>query len=409
MAPHPPPLRVRERSVLLALVAGLFGGALSSLLLVSLDLATHLQTKNPSLLYFLPVAGLFIGGLYQQFGGRSVKGTNLVVEEIHRPTERTPGRMVPLVYATSILSHLFGASVGREGVAVQMSAGLADQLSRFFRISKEERTTLLQAGSAAGFAGALGTPFAGFVFGLEVLRPELPFKFERALECAIAAFVAIGVTHFFGIHHTRYGVLPSGLPLFSLHLGFAALVLGAATGLMVRIFIATTEALSLLSKSLFHSFGARAFCGGCLIIGTTFLVGNHDSIGLGIPKIQSSFIAASSASLPFEKLLFTALSIGFGFKGGEFIPLVFIGATLGSSLALLLQVPIAFAAACGVTSAFGSAARVPFALSLFAGEHFYPGFIIYALAANFAARWVVGSTATIFPSQHLLRITSFAP
>ncbi|MBS1963803.1 MAG: chloride channel protein [Bdellovibrionales bacterium] len=386
------------RNLGLAAFAGLLGGITSSVFLFSLDWAAEKQRNEPWLLWLLPVAGLIVGGLYDRFAGRAAGGTNLLIEEIHDPRERTPGRTTPLILSTTLISHLFGASVGREGTSVQMGASLADQLSRFFRLSPTDRRVLLQAGSAAGFAGALGAPLAGWVFGMEVLTKGIRFRPIYALECALGAFVAIGVTRLSHAPHTVYGVLPD-LPLFSWTLTLAAVAVGLLVGLLVRVFIHLTEALAELSKLLSSRLAVRAFLGAFVVMGLAALFGNRDSLGLGIPSIQSAMVTSSPLPLAFEKLVATATSIASGFRGGEFIPLVFMGATAASAVSGLLAVTPAFAAACGITASFGSAARVPFALSIFAAEHFTPVFLFYALVANGAARLTLGREATIFPSQ----------
>ncbi len=386
------------RNLVLAAFAGLLGGFTSSIFLISLAWVSHQQLTQPNLLYFLPVAGLFVGGLYDRFGDRAGRGTNLVIEEIHDPKERTPGRTTPLIFFTTLISHLFGASVGREGTAVQMGATLADQLARFFHLSGEDRRVLLKAGAAAGFAGALGAPIAGLVFGMEVLTKGARFKLLHFFECAIAAFIAIGVARLLRVQHTVYGHIPE-FPAFSPKFLLAAVICGLVVGLLVRVFIELTEVLGEVSKLFSKSLAVRAFLGAFVVIALAAIFGNRDSLGLGIPTIQASLLTSSPLPLALEKLVQTAVSIASGFRGGEFIPLVFIGATAASAISGFLAVSPAFAAACGITASFGSAARVPLALSFFAAEHFTPMFFLYALVANGAARLMVGQEATIFPSQ----------
>jgi len=383
---------------MLAGLAGILGGSASSAFLIALEWVTRKQTGEPNVLYFLPLAGLVVGGLYDRFGDRAGYGTNLIIAEIHDPRARTPGRTTPMIFFTTLVSLLFGASVGREGAAVQMGASLADQMSRFLHVSNEDRRVLLMAGAAAGFASALGAPIAGTVFGMEVLSRRLRFKPVHIVECAVAAYVAVGTTRILHAPHTRFGSIEE-LALFSPKSLVAALAFGLLVGLLVRSFIVLTEGLSELAKLFSSSLAVRAFAGGFVVIALAFLFGNRDSTGLGIPSIQSAFLTSSALPLAFEKIIMTSVSIASGFRGGEFIPLVFIGATATSAISGLFSVTPAFAAACGISASFGSAARVPLALSLFAAEHFSPSLFVYALVANVAARAVVGEEATLFPSQ----------
>lgn len=386
------------RNLSLAAAAGILGGLASATFLIALESVAKAQRSEIGLLYFLPVAGLLVGGLYDRFGGRAGQGTNLVIGEIHAPTTRLPGRTTPLIFFTTLASHLFGASVGREGAAIQMGASLSDQLSRFFHLSPEDRRVLLKAGAAAGFAGALGAPLAGLIFGMEFVTKNARFKPRHLAECAIAAFTAYGVSHALGAPHTLYGALPP-LPLFSPKYLAAAAGLGLLTGLLVRVFIHLTEVFSQMGKLYSGRLAVRAFTGAFVLIGLTFVFGNRDSLGLGIPEIQSAFLSSSPLPLALEKLVMTAISIASGFRGGEFVPLLFIGATGASAAAVFFSVPTAFAAACGVASSFGSAARVPFALSVFAAEHFTPNFLLYALIANATARLMVGAETSIYTGQ----------
>jgi H+/Cl- antiporter ClcA len=298
--------------------------------------------------------------------------------------------MAPLVFFASIVSHLFGASVGREGVVVQMGASLSDQLSARFRLTPEERRILLVSGSAGGFAAALGAPFAGALFGMEVLTKTLRFKPEYPIECTVSAAVAFGIAFLFGVEYAPYGKID---PLSFSPIAFvAAALLGSAVGLAVRIFVLLTDQVSGFFRRTVRTLGARAFVGGLLVLALVALVDNRLSLGLGLETIQAAFDTPAPLALAFEKIVFTAVSIGAGFKGGEFIPLVFVGATLASALSPLFAgaVGTGFAAACGAVSAYGAAMRVPFALAVFGAERFTIAFLPFAFIACLCAAMVAG-------------------
>jgi H+/Cl- antiporter ClcA len=404
------------RRVGLSAVAGLLSGTVGSAIVHALDWATSTRVKNHGFVWALPLAGLLIGGLYERFGSRIERGSDLILDEIHRPSRRTPGRMTPLVFFASTLSHLFGASTGREGAAIQMGASLADQLARFLHLSREDRRLVLMAGTAGGFSSALGAPFAGAVFGMEVLTKSVRFKLEYPLECLLSAIVAWHVSNFLRTPHTLYSPYapPLPTPLFD-HLddvgglggvlGFlvAAALVGLATGLAVRVFFLATDGLKSLFRSFFSSAGARGFAGGVVVIAIVWILGTERSLGLGLPEIRRAFESSAPAGLPFEKILLTAVSLASGFKGGEFVPLLFIGSTLGSSVAPLIlpatAYTVAFAAACGLACAYGAAARVPLALSIFAAGQFSPAFFPFALVACLSALFTAGRHSTMFTAQ----------
>jgi H+/Cl- antiporter ClcA len=378
------------KRLLLAASAGLISGTAASLFLRALDWVTTTRLQNPSMIYALPLAGLLIGGLYERFGGLSSRGHELILDEIHRPSARTPGRLAPLVFFSSLISHLFGASVGREGVAVQMGASLSDQLSRYFHLTAEDRKVLLLTGSAGGFSAALGAPFAGMIFGMEVLTKKIRFKPEYPIECAVSASLAFATTVLFRVEHSTYGLIEK-LPFSPIAFG-AAIALGIAVGLLVRVFVLATDGASAIFRKAARTLGARAFLGGLCILALVAIVGNRLSLGLGIETIQSAFDTPSTARLAFEKLLFTAVSLGSGFKGGEFVPLVFIGTTFASALSPLFagMVTTSFAAACGAVSAYGAGMRVPLALAVFGAEKFSLGFFPFAFLACYSAAIVAG-------------------
>ncbi len=383
---------MNPRPIYLATAAGLISGLSTSLFLVSLEWVANTQRSELGLLYFLPVAGLFIGGVYDRFGARATHGTELVLEETNSPEIKLPARMAPMIFFTTLLSHLFGASVGREGTAIQMGASLSDQLSPILRLGRDDRKQLLQAAVAGGFAAALGSPLGGTIFGVEIERDRK--SFIGVLTCGIAAFTAYGVTLVLNVKHSGFGVV-SDLPWFSTRYLIAALGLGLFIGLLMRVFITLTKLLKLMMRTISSQMATRAFIGGISIIILVALFGNRASLGLGIPEIQSALLTASPVPLAYEKLILTALSLASDFRGGEFIPLLFIGATGASALSTLFSVPSAFAAACGMASSFGSAARVPLALSVFAAGQFGASFFLYALAAN-AAAWLTAGSESIF-------------
>ena len=154
-------------------MCGILAGVASAIFLISLDWATKTREHHQILLIGLPFIGLLIGWIHHKFGNEASRGNNLILDEIHDPQKIVPFRMAPLILGGTVLTHLFGGSAGREGTAVQMGASLSDQLSRFFRIKNGERKILLAAGAGAGFGAAIGAPWAGVVFGMEVISVRL--------------------------------------------------------------------------------------------------------------------------------------------------------------------------------------------------------------------------------------------
>lgn len=382
------------RWAVISLLIGLLAGAASAALLASLDWATAMREANPWLIALLPLAGFAIGWLYHQFGKSVEAGNNLLLDEIHDPRATVPARMAPLVLLGTAVSHLFGASVGREGTALQMGASLADQLTKPLRLDASERRILLMAGIAAGFASVFGTPLAGAVFGLEVLAIGA-MRYDALIPCFLSAAIADRVTIAIGLHHTPYRV-PFAPPLDAKTL-LAAVAAGIAFGLTARAFAWLSHSISRYSKVRIAYGALRPVVGGTLVAAAVYLVGTR-YIGLGIPVISESFLQPVHSWDFAAKVVFTAVSLGFGFKGGEVTPLFYIGATLGNALGNVLPLPMPLLAGMGFVAVFGGAANTPLASTLMAIELFGGETGLYAGLACVVS-YLFSGHAGIYTSQ----------
>jgi H+/Cl- antiporter ClcA len=353
-------------------------GSASAFFLFALDWATATREEHRWVIGLLPVVGFAMGWLYWRYGQRVDAGNNLLIDEIHDPKKVLPLRMAPLILGSTVVSHLFGASVGREGTAVQMGGALADQLTRLFQLHREDRRIVLMAGISAGFASVFGTPLAGAIFALEVLAIG-KLRYDALLPCTVAAVVANQVGLLWGVHHTHYAI-PS-VPSVALWPLTAMVLAGAAFGLTGRAFAWATHALAAWMKARVSYAPLRPFLGGMVVAAAVLWLGADRYIGLGIPTIESAF---QQPLAPYDfvgKMAFTIASLGSGFKGGEVTPLFYIGATLGNALAPLLQLPVPLLAGMGFVAVFAGAANTPLACTLMAMELFGADVGIHAALA----------------------------
>jgi H+/Cl- antiporter ClcA len=382
----------------LGTVVGVVCGAASALFLWLLDVVTTFRTGDERIVYALPIAGLAIGVVYERFGKSIAAGNSLVIDTLHDDGPEIPLRMAPMVLIGTVLTHLFGGSAGREGTAVQMGASLTDWISHRLRVSPDLRRQLLAAGVAGGFGSVFGTPVAGAVFGLELVvlgRVEY-----RALVPALTASVVGDLTtRAFGIRHTPFPVVEA-LPLDALVIG-KWLLFAVATAASVTVFIELTHVLKRHGERLLPRLPLRLCAGGVLVVVLWKVTGTSEYLGLGVPTILRAFEDPTLSALAFAwKLLFTAITLGAGFLGGEVTPLFFVGAALGSSLAGVLELPIALAAGVGMAAVFGAASNAPLALSIMAvelmGAHTLPHVAIVTVLA-----YLLTGRRGIYPSQRL--------
>jgi H+/Cl- antiporter ClcA len=373
-------------------------GSATAWFLIALDFVTIWRSDHIWVVNFLPLIGLGIGFAYHYFGADAKKGNDLILE-IHQAAESTsttstktssikpiPLLMAPVVFISSLLTHLGGGSAGREGTAVQMGGAIADQFTSIFKLTTAERRTILIMGVSAGFAAVFGTPFAAAVFALEIMSLK-KIKFENIIPSFSAAFGAHYICLAWMVKHTVYSI--DIIPSITISALSWTLLAGIIFGLAALLFVYTGKIFQgLFSKIKFEPM--RPFIGGIII--TLFIVVANSTkyIGLGIPSIMDAFNTPAGSFDFAIKLLLTSLTLSAGFKGGEVTPLFFIGATLGNILIWFIPLPMALLAGMGFVAVFAGATHCVVASIIMGIELFGIQAGIYVGLASLVAYFASG-------------------
>jgi H+/Cl- antiporter ClcA len=355
MATNHPFLNTLNQAIkwlLLSCVIGMAVGSATALFLASLNYVTIFRENNSWVIYGLPFIGLLIAFAYNK-SAEINKGNNLLIESYHQQELKkpVPFLMAPLVLLATLLTHLVGGSAGREGTAVQMGGAIADQFTSWFKLSSEQRKTILIMGISAGFAAVFGTPWAGAVFALEIMsfRAINP---KSIIPGFLTAFIAHSICLHWNIIHTTYTVNASATINFSAIAW--AIVAGILFGLTALVFSYST----IIFKKVFLKINKPlliAFIGGIVLLLIFLFTDSKQFMGIGIPSISNAFQAPAGKFDFLIKLLLTSFTLSVGFKGGEVTPLFFIGATLGSALIIFIPLPLSILTATGFVAVFSGA------------------------------------------------------
>ncbi len=383
--------------LVLGVVVGVIGGCVAYAFLRTLNWVNATRNDNEYLIYFLPLAGLVIGLMYHHFGERVANGSNLVLEEIHEPDAGVPRRMAPMVFLATAISHLFGASTGREGAGIQITASITDGLARPFSPSPETRKLLLITAISAAFGGLFGVPIGGMVFALEV-QENGRIRYEAMLPALLAGLIGFKIVEILNIKHLVTGTLT---PVdFSLALSWKLVLLGGVCCALAVVFIQLTHTVHRAAHSWIKWQPLRPVVGGCIVLLLVLVSGTRDYLGLSTHLAEGAFVGAVGIAVgAFAwKLVFTSVSLGTGFIGGEMVPLFIIGALAGAQTGRLLDASIPLFAAIGMMATFAAASNTPIACIVIGIELFGAGATL-PLAFTCVLAYALSGRRGIYHSQ----------
>lgn len=370
-------IRLLLRWSFFSVIIGLVVGGISTLFAQCLAWADSTRNEHDWIIYLLPVAGLVIVFFYNLLNYRNDKGTNLVLSTIHAEAE-IPIKMAPLIFFSTVLTHLCGGSAGREGAALQLGGSVGNQLGRWFHFDEKDKRVVVMCGMSAAFAAVFGTPMAASIFAMEVVSVGVMY-YAALVPCVFSSLIASQFAMTMGIDKDTFQILK--FPQLELVPALEIVLLAAlCAGLSVLFCILLHGTGDLYRKYIKNPY-LRVVIAGTIVALVTFLLGNHDYNGGGIPVIERAIAGNVEWYAFLLKMILTAVTIEAGFKGGEIVPSFFVGATFGCLFGQLIGLSPSMCAAIGMISVFCGVTNCPITSMLISFELFGFEAVPYLLIA----------------------------
>lgn len=382
--------------LVLATITGTVCGLLGTAFHVAVELATGWRQGHPWMLWLLPLAGVAIVGIYKLTRSEG-QNTNTVIEEVKSGTPLHM-RLLPAIFISSVLTHLCGGSAGREGAALQMGGDIGYHAGRWMGLNDHDCRTATLCGMAAFFSALFGTPLAASLFAMMMIRIGVVF-YAAFTPCFAASLVAYAVSVLLRVPPTHFTV---AAPEQSVGMMVRVAILGVACAFVTILFCWVLHAAEVYLRKFFPNAWLKAPAGGAIIILLTLLMGSQRYNGAGMDVITAAIEQGSAQPMDWIwKILFTAITLGAGYKGGEVVPSFFIGATFGCVVGPLLGIPAGFAAAVGLIAVFCGASNCLISSIFLAIELFGSGGVLYyAVACGLS--YVLSGYSGLYSSQEIL-------
>ncbi len=391
------PLFIAVKWAVLAVLSGMIIGLAGAAFCLCMNLATDFRLSHPNIIWLLPAAGVCIVGIYHILNNEADTGTDLVISAIHF-NARVPLRMAPSIFISTVITHLFGGSAGREGAALQLGGSLGATLGRLLKLNEKDVHVMIMCGMSAAFAALFGTPMAAAVFSMEVVSVGIMY-YSALVPCVISALIGHAITAHFRLSENIFHI--SNLPAFSVKNAVIICILAVLCAVVSIVFCIILHTAQNLYKKYFANPYLRALAGGCFVLALTLLVGSQDYNGTGMQVISR---ALKGEAVPYAfllKMLFTALTLGAGFKGGEIVPTFFIGATFGCLFGNVTGFSPVLCTAVGMTSVFCGVTNCPISALLISFEMFgFDGMPYYLLACAFS--YMLSGHFGLYHSQKIM-------
>lgn len=375
-------MRINARGLFFGLVVGMVVGVVGGAFARLLDLSDVVRNGTDWAIYLLPFVGLPIVWMYRKGGIKTAGGTDIIIQAARgeQPVSRV---LAPVIFASTLLTHFFGGSAGREGAALQLGGSLAELVRKLLHIGDEFEDLAIMCGMSAGFSAVFGNQISAVIFALEISCVGM-LPMGALFPCVVSSIVAGHVARVMGCHGVSYIITASTPDL--LFYG-KVLVLAVACGLLSILVCYTFSGVRRAYEHFFPNPYVRVMAGGVIVILVTLLLGTKYYLGSGQAIIDQT--VGKGQCLPWDfalKLLLTALTLGAGFKGGEIVPSFAIGAAFGCAVGPLLGLPAPYAAAIGMVAVFCGVTNCPLTSLVLGFEVFLfcnSGGFLVAVAASF--------------------------
>lgn len=339
---------------LIALVIGVMVGFVGAFFNYALLECTELRQKYPLIILSLPLCGIVIVGIYRLLKFKSDKGTNMVLTAV-RDGENMTWRNTVSIFCGSVLTHLGGGSAGREGAALQIGGSIGSQIGLWLRLGAQDHRLITMCGMSAGFSALFGTPTAAAFFSMEVISVGI-MHYSAIVPCIISALTGIKISEMFGVKPMEATIQAVGTDTVVF---LKTALIAALCGLLSIIFCLVLKKSSDIYRKLIKNDYLRIAVGGAIVAALTFALGTYDYNGTGAQVIARSFTRSAGFEEFLLKLLFTALTLGAGYKGGEILPVFFVGSSFGSFFAPLIGLDCSFGAGIGLCCLFCGVTNCP--------------------------------------------------
>lgn len=384
--------------ILFSLVMGTICGLVGTAFHICVEYATGFRESNHSIMYLLPLSGIVIVFIYRACGVKHSKGTNLVIGSIRSVENEIPSRMAPLIFISTVITHLFGGSSGREGAALQIGGSIGVSIGKIFKLDDSDKHILTLCGMSAVFSALFGTPITAALFSMEVISIGILY-YCAFVPCLFSSVISFAITKKLNVIHDEYVI--ANIPSMDPSVVVKIIILAILCAMLSSLFCIFMKVTHSLFRKYFKNQYVRVFVGGLMLVVLGIILNTTDYNGTGMHIIKNALSGQAKPTAFLFKALFTAITIGCGFRGGEIVPSFFIGATFGCVTGGLLGLDPGFAAALGMVCFFCGVVNCPLT-SLFLSIELFGASGILFFTIGCAVSYMLSGYYSLYNEQKII-------